>query len=257
MGKRGANIGAMTAHERSTPSSQHFCDVVLARLRQGLHGVTRNEAGNVCSVGVDTKFAYIYHRRGGLRIYLRGEDSDGQQLEALCRQDGSFRVTKRSAMGSPWAQVTPYFVDIENERAAGDAVSLLLYAAAGVSRRGRSARYSFPSELSAKEMIEGARLTVQVSRVERDQTARMRCIQMFGTVCQVCGFDFAATYGEIGAGFIHIHHLNPLAASRRPRKVNPQTDLRPVCPNCHEMLHRRDPPFTIEELKTTISGAHS
>jgi hypothetical protein len=29
--------------------------------------------------------------------------------------------------------------------------------------------------------------------------------------CEVCGFDFAASYGEIGVGFIEAHHLVPIA----------------------------------------------
>ncbi|MGA9069080.1 MAG: hypothetical protein WB424_02425 [Terracidiphilus sp.] len=37
------------------------------------------------------------------------------------------------------------------------------------------------------------------------------------------------------------------------RKINPINDLRPVCPNCHEMLHRSDPPYTIDQLKKIIA----
>jgi len=60
--------------------------------------------------------------------------------------------------------------------------------------------------------------------------------------------------GELGAGFIHVHHLNPLAAVGKAHKVSPRNDLRPVCPNCHEMLHRRLPPFSIEELKSKMAS---
>ena len=39
-------------------------------------------------------------------------------------------------------------------------------------------------------------------------------------------------------------------------QVDPVRDLRPVCPNCHAMLHQRRPgPFGIEELKGIIAGA--
>ncbi|HCO7574031.1 HNH endonuclease [Escherichia fergusonii] len=30
--------------------------------------------------------------------------------------------------------------------------------------------------------------------------------------------------------------------------------LPPVCPNCHAMLHRRKPPFTLEELKALMGA---
>jgi 5-methylcytosine-specific restriction protein A len=100
--------------------------------------------------------------------------------------------------------------------------------------------------------IEGGRTLVQVNRFERDPRARRRCIQHFGARCFVCGFDFAKTYGKIGAGFIHVHHLRPLSMGKR-HKVDACRDLRPVCPNCHEMLHRKKPPLSIEALKARIS----
>jgi 5-methylcytosine-specific restriction protein A len=38
-------------------------------------------------------------------------------------------------------------------------------------------------------------------------------------------------------------------------QVDPIADLRPVCPNCHAMLHSRRPtPLSIAELKRIIDG---
>lgn len=71
--------------------------------------------------------------------------------------------------------------------------------------------------------------------------------------CTACGLDFAKHYGEIGIGFIHVHHLRPLAEGAR--QVDPIADLRPLCPNCHAMVHQKTPPFTIEELKNMIATA--
>lgn len=31
-------------------------------------------------------------------------------------------------------------------------------------------------------------------------------------------------------------------------------DLVPVCPNCHNMLHRKEPPYTVEELQKIIGS---
>jgi 5-methylcytosine-specific restriction protein A len=111
-----------------------------------------------------------------------------------------------------------------------------------------------PSEEAESVSVEGGRTMVQVNRFERDPAARRRCIQIFGTRCLVCGFDFAKTYGEIGAGFIQVHHLSPLSMNRKKHRVDVRSDLRPVCPNCHEMLHRKKPPFSIEALKARISN---
>ncbi|PCP15512.1 HNH endonuclease, partial [Klebsiella pneumoniae] len=52
-----------------------------------------------------------------------------------------------------------------------------------------------------------------------------------------------------------IHHLIPLSGIKQDYRLNPETDLIPVCPNCHAMLHRRDPPFTPEELKARLRPA--
>ncbi|MGA7858368.1 MAG: HNH endonuclease [Terracidiphilus sp.] len=112
--------------------------------------------------------------------------------------------------------------------------------------------YLFPSE-DESALIEGGRTLVQVNRYERDPRARERCIQIFGVHCTVCGFDFAETYGKIGAGFIHVHHLTPLSIEKKKHRIDVHRDLRPVCPNCHEMLHRKKPPLSIRELKARIS----
>jgi len=110
-----------------------------------------------------------------------------------------------------------------------------------------------PSEVDSElVVVEGGRTLVQVNRFERDPKARKACIEFFRTRCIVCGFDFRKTYGEIGVGFIHVHHLRPLAMRKKKHKIDPRKDLCPVCPNCHEMLHRRQPPFSIEELKAKL-----
>ena len=110
------------------------------------------------------------------------------------------------------------------------------------------------AEIHEREFyLEGNRKTVLSSRVERSFAARAACIENHGCICQVCGMDFSDVYGSIGLGFIHVHHILPLSESNVSRSVDPKTDLVPVCPNCHAMLHKRRPPFTVEELKEKIS----
>lgn len=60
--------------------------------------------------------------------------------------------------------------------------------------------------------------------------------------------DFGETYGDVAAGFIHVHHLKPLAAIGTEYEVDPVEDLRPVCPNCHAVVHMTNPPRTVEEV---------
>ncbi|WP_175752305.1 HNH endonuclease [Burkholderia anthina] len=71
-------------------------------------------------------------------------------------------------------------------------------------------------------------------------------------MCVVCAFDFGTKYGALGEGFIHVHHLRPLSQIKEEHEVDPIADLRPVCPNCHAMLHRGSRVLTVEELKQLI-----
>jgi 5-methylcytosine-specific restriction enzyme A len=69
--------------------------------------------------------------------------------------------------------------------------------------------------------------------------------------CEVCGFDFARTYGPLGAGFIEAHHILPLAeAGTGNTKL---ADLALVCSNCHRMLHRAKPWITPAALHDRLA----
>ena len=69
--------------------------------------------------------------------------------------------------------------------------------------------------------------------------------------CEVCGFDFAKVYDEVGEGFCEVHHLTPLAQADGEGETT-LDDLAIVCSNCHRMLHRGKPIFTIEELQSML-----
>jgi len=110
-----------------------------------------------------------------------------------------------------------------------------------------------PGELEHGDTVtEGGKTQVIVNSYERDRSARFRCIAHWGASCQICGMSFATRYGELGEGFIHVHHLRPIASVGEEYELNPIDDLRPVCANCHAMLHREDPPLTIERLRELV-----
>jgi 5-methylcytosine-specific restriction protein A len=107
----------------------------------------------------------------------------------------------------------------------------------------------FPDELQDEGTItEGAKHQVTVNAYERDSIARQKCIDHYGTKCFVCGFLFESVYGEVAKDFVHVHHLRPLSEIGSEYAVNPVEDLRPVCPNCHAVLHLGKPVFSIEEV---------
>lgn len=98
-------------------------------------------------------------------------------------------------------------------------------------------------------VVEGAASMKLVKVYERDRGARLQCVKRWGRKCFVCDFEFEKVYGELGKGFIHVHHLKPLSEQGGEYNLDPEQDLRPVCPNCHAMLHRSVPALTIEELR--------
>lgn len=100
--------------------------------------------------------------------------------------------------------------------------------------------------------LEGLKRSVVLSRYERNPRARAACIERWGAKCSVCDFDFFQVYGERGMGFIEVHHLKPIAESENRHEVDPVEDLRPVCSNCHAMIHREEPLLSIQELKQMI-----
>lgn len=104
---------------------------------------------------------------------------------------------------------------------------------------------------------EGEVQRVLVNRYERDPRARGECISRHGTACSVCGFDFVATYGDVMAGFIHVHHLKPLSNVGGGYRVNPAEDLRPICPNCHAVVHRKDPPYSLDEVRQFLKNGNA
>jgi 5-methylcytosine-specific restriction protein A len=115
-----------------------------------------------------------------------------------------------------------------------------------------------PEELDATETCtEGAVSQVMVNRYERSADARRRCLEKHGHRCAACGFDFEAMYGAIGRGYIHVHHVVPLAEIGGEYELSPETDLVPICPNCHAMIHSTRPSLTVEQLREHLNSGGS
>ena len=111
------------------------------------------------------------------------------------------------------------------------------------------APFATPSPDTSASRIEGAATSVLLTVYERDPVARQRCVQHYGPVCVVCDFSFEEAFGEQLAGYIHVHHIKAISARGGAYKVDPVRDLRPVCPNCHAVIHRRRPHYSIADVK--------
>ena len=93
-------------------------------------------------------------------------------------------------------------------------------------------------------------------RYERNPKIRKKAIEIHGLECKICGFNYEKVYGELGSGYIEIHHINPLSEIKEDHTVNPETDLIPVCSNCHRMLHRdKYTVLSIKELKMRLKNS--
>jgi 5-methylcytosine-specific restriction protein A len=107
-----------------------------------------------------------------------------------------------------------------------------------------------PEELPAPGLYtEGASKSITVNAYERNSKARDACLSHYGYACQVCDFTFESIYGEIGRRYIHVHHVVPLHEIGKEYTLDPVKDLVPICPNCHAMLHKTEPPLTVAALK--------
>ena len=115
-----------------------------------------------------------------------------------------------------------------------------------------SPNFGFPptSPSEVKLYAEGKPKTVTSKTYDRSPRARQACIEHYGYNCSVCGFNFEQVYGHFGADYIEVHHLRQIADVGEEYLIDPIKDLRPVCANCHRMLHKRRPSLSVEELLT-------
>ena len=204
---------------------------------------------------------YVVSGRGRGEAAVVGDDQGGGARSfARLRLDALIDVDQSLAL----ADIAPHLTESATPRVASEAVITLDAVDGGRVEETWSdhlAKLGFVLAQIAEEvactepLVEGATKRISVNAYERNPAARAKCIHHYGATCIVCAFDFAEAYGERGDGYIQVHHLVPLSDVRKEYEVDPIADLRPVCANCHAMLHRwRDRQVTIEELKGLMAG---
>jgi hypothetical protein len=121
------------------------------------------------------------------------------------------------------------------------------------SRLVRAGYFVQPEEIpDTPGLSEGSVCSIRVNAYERNSEARRQCIAAHGTKCCICGFSFGIVYGSVAEGYIHVHHLRPLSEIGGEYVVDPVEDLRPVCPNCHAVLHLGCVCRSIEEVRQMV-----
>jgi hypothetical protein len=104
----------------------------------------------------------------------------------------------------------------------------------------------------SSENEEGEWQQVTVTLYERSRANRKACLDHYGPSCQACGMSFGDVYGELGTDYIHVHHEVPLHTLGGSQFVDPVKDMKPLCPNCHAMVHRIDPPMPVMVLREQL-----
>lgn len=195
--------------------------------------------------GTSGTVARLNPSQGSIRLFLP-LDSDA---------DPDLRPSPSSGT---WAKAFPAVFDIASEKNLAGASKLIRLAAAALDLRTKSTFARRSDYLSAEEVdagtkyLEGAVRQVTVNAYERNPEAREVCLRHYGRSCVICGFNFFRTYGAEAADYIQVHHIRPIARAGGAYALNPIKDLRPVCPNCHAVIHRRDPPFEISQVKRML-----
>lgn len=100
--------------------------------------------------------------------------------------------------------------------------------------------------------VEGRLTDVVMQRRERSEEARTACLAAHGFACYVCEVNLKEHYGGLPTEVIHVHHEEPLSQAQGERQFDPVATMKPVCPNCHCVIHSRTPAYSIAEVKRML-----
>ena len=105
------------------------------------------------------------------------------------------------------------------------------------------------SETRKQEAIEGDLLRKESYNRSRNRALIEAKKASSDYRCEVCGFGFREVYGPIGHQYIVAHHIDPLGGKKTPRRTT-LDDIALLCANCHAMVHKGNPPPSLDRLRT-------
>jgi 5-methylcytosine-specific restriction protein A len=113
--------------------------------------------------------------------------------------------------------------------------------------------------MPVQEIVAEEGVFVLVEHVERERDNALAALKKEAVLaalghlrCEACDFDFGEVYGEIGAGFCEVHHIRPLS-ERDGAEDTRLDDLAVLCSNCHSIIHRTSPVWTVLDLKAHLA----
>lgn len=83
---------------------------------------------------------------------------------------------------------------------------------------------------------------------------KKECIDYYGAICDICGFDFGYTYGEAFEQCIDVHNQNSVEWEEILSTTHPTEDLIPICHNCHHIIHSTVPAISVEKMRKMVKA---
>jgi hypothetical protein len=115
------------------------------------------------------------------------------------------------------------------------------------------ASLSLDVDIHSLAATEGHRRLVLHLQRERNQTlVRNKKKHAASLDCEVCGFSFGRAYGSAAGDYCEVHHLLPLSEVEHASRTKLE-DLVILCANCHRVVHLRNPPHTLDEVKRMLA----
>lgn len=82
---------------------------------------------------------------------------------------------------------------------------------------------------------------------------KRECLEYYGAICDICGFDFGYTYGEAYEQCIEVHNIHQ-DGEEISEQTNAVQDLIPICCNCHHVIHSQTPPIPVEKMRKMVKA---
>lgn len=176
---------------------------------------------------------YSYFKNGNIKNYNNKVDGDAQIRGTIEAHSSASTVFKKKSLKYQADKANNLFYPVGK---LGDGIW-------GI----RS--YAIEDEPLTTVISEGTKSKIYTTKYERNNKNRELAIKFHGCYCHACGFNFEKQYGDLGKGFIEVHHIKPLYSLKEAIEVDPKKDLIPLCPNCHRMIHRnKSNMMTVDEL---------
>lgn len=96
------------------------------------------------------------------------------------------------------------------------------------------------------------RLVLHLQRERNQVIVRKKKKQAASRDCEICKFSFSRRYGSAASEYCEAHHLLLLSEVESTTQTRME-DLAILCANCHRVVHLRNPPYTLDEVKSMLT----